>query len=126
MEDLADAASPGPPQSAGPAITIPRSGVVTAISPAARVWMIWSYISRTLEATGARARNQTLDELCLNDGLGTTRNPGRGDFCARVPAQNHIRQPSLRDPEGLEEITDRVRTGAEADRKYGYFARCGP
>ena len=80
-----------------------------------------TFINRTLEAIGVRAKNQTYHELCLNDGLGTTTNLACGEFWASVPKTKHVRKPSLRDPEVLRTITDRVKTRAQYDRKYGPF-----
>jgi len=80
------------------------------------------FINRSLEAIGIRAKNQTYHELCLNDGLGTTTNLGCGEFWASVPKTPQVRKPSLRDPEILRKITDRVKARARYDRKYGPFS----
>ena len=80
------------------------------------------FINRSLEAIGIRAKNQTYHELSLSDGLGTTTNLACGEFWASVPKTKHVRKPSLRDPDVLRKMTDKVKIRAQYDRKFGPFS----
>lgn len=80
------------------------------------------YINRTLETIGVRVKIMESHELCLNDGLGTTCYLAGHELWASPRQDTHIRQPSLRDPQVLKKMVDRVKARAKADRKYGPFA----
>ncbi|MDD4018503.1 MAG: hypothetical protein PHV28_11230 [Kiritimatiellae bacterium] len=83
-----------------------------------------AYMNRQLERIGVRAQSPAGSApVLLNDGFAVGSSLGLGDiFCSLYPSKDHVRNPSVGNPDVLKHMAAGVERNAKSTRKYGLMS----